>query len=99
LTQDFVRLGDHTGLLHRWEDGRVVGVPVDHYDSLLLDACGAEWNMAARVVGMALGRCDATTSLGDLFFSTCLRALIAACRIEADSPLSALRFFGAATRS
>jgi Protein of unknown function/Domain of unknown function (DUF1835) len=93
LAQDFVRLRDHTGLLRRWEDGRVIGVPVDYYDSLLLDACGAEWNMAAHVVGMAMGRCDAANSLGDIFFSTRSRALITADRIAADGPRSALRYY------
>ena len=38
LTQDFCRIRKETGLLRRWEKGKVVGVPLDFYDGQLLEA-------------------------------------------------------------
>jgi hypothetical protein len=91
LAQDFARIRDTCGLVRRLEHGRVVGVPVDHYDPLLLAACGPDWRAAARVVGTAMGRCDGPNLMGDAFFTARLNALIAAGRIEAGGSGPALR--------
>ena len=86
LAEDFTRIRDKTGLLRRWQQGRVLGVPIDHYDDLLLQACSARWAPAARVIGKAMGLCDPANSLSDLFFNTRLQALIAAGKVQADGP-------------
>ena len=86
LAEDFTRIRDETGLLRRWQQGRVIGVPVDTYDDVLLRACGAGWAPAARVIGKAMGQCDPANSLSDLFFNTRLEALIAAGKVQADGP-------------
>ena len=39
LSDDFVRIRNETGLLRRWEHGRIIGVPEDHYDHLLMASC------------------------------------------------------------
>lgn len=36
LAEDFERIRDETGLLRRCEDGRIIGVPTDRYDALLI---------------------------------------------------------------
>jgi hypothetical protein len=93
LAQDFARIREETGLLRRWQDGQLIGIPMDYYDSLLLEACGTEWALAARIIGIAMGHCDAANSMSDLFFCTRLRALIAAGEIQADGPLSSIRYY------
>ena len=93
LVQDFAHIRDETGLLRRRQDGQLVGIPIDHYDGLLLEACSSEWTLAARVIGIVMGHCDAANSLSDLFFCTRLRALVAADEIQADGPQSSIRYY------
>ena len=93
LAQDFARIREETGLLRRWQHGQLIGIPMDHYDGLLLQACCTGWSLAARVIGAAMGRCDPANSLSDLFFSTRLQALIAAGEILADGPQSSIRHY------
>jgi hypothetical protein len=91
LAQDFVRIRDTCGPLRRLEQGRVVGVPVDYYDLLLMAACTAHWQAVGRVVGTAMSHCDGPNLLGDGFFSERLGVLVDAGRIEAKGPRTALR--------
>jgi hypothetical protein len=91
LAQDFARIRDTCGLVRRLESGRVVGVPIEHYDPLLLAACGPDWRAAARVVGTAMGNCDGPNLMGDVFFTARLNSLIDAGRIEASGPRTTLR--------
>lgn len=93
LAQEFVRIRKDTGLLRRWQHGRLIGVAVDHYDGLLLKACGTSWSRAMRVVGTAMGCCDPANSLSDLFFVSRLQALIAAGKIQADGPQNSIRYY------
>ena len=93
LAQDFARIREETGLLRRWQHGQLIGIAVDHYDGLLLKACGARWSLAARVIGTAMGHCDPANSLSDLFFSTRLQTLIAGGEIRADGPQSSIRYY------
>jgi hypothetical protein len=91
LAEDFLRIRRETGLLRRWEEGRILGVPTDRYDSLLLECCTTRWTPAARVVGTAMSRCDGHNLLSDLFFCCRLQVLIDAGRIEADGSRDRLR--------
>jgi hypothetical protein len=91
LAADFPRIRDETGLLRRWEGGRVLGVPMDRYDPLLLASCSPTWTPAPRVVGTAMSRCDGHNLMSDLFFSSRLQLLIDAGRIEADGSRNRLR--------
>lgn len=91
LAQEFARIRDIRGLVRRLESGRVVGVPIDHYDPLLLAACGPDWRAAAKVVGTAMGTCDGPNLMGDVFFGARLNSLIDAGRIEASGPRTTLR--------
>ena len=91
LAEDFLRIQDETGLLRRWEEGKILGVPMDRYDPLLLECCGTRWTSAARVVGTAMSRCDGHNRMSDLFFSSRLQLLIDAGRIEADGSRDRLR--------
>ena len=59
--------------------------------ALLLAACGPDWRAAARVVGTAMGNCDAHNLMGDVFFTARLNSLIDAGRIEASGPPTTLR--------
>jgi hypothetical protein len=93
LAQDFTRIRQETGLLRRWQDGQIIGIAIDHYDGLLLEACSSQWTLAARVIGIAMGHCDPANALSDLFFSSRLQALIAAGQIEADGPLNSIRTY------
>lgn len=93
LAQDFARIREETGFLRRRQDGQIIGIPMNYYDSLLLEACSNEWTLAARVIGIAMGHCDPANSMSDLFFSSRLQALIAAGEIEADGPQSAIRYY------
>lgn len=89
--EDFLRIRSETGLLRRWETGRILGVPTDRYDPLLLESCTTHWTPAARVVGAAMGRCDGHNLMSDLFFSSRLQLLIDAGRIEAEGSRTRLR--------
>lgn len=91
LAQDFARIRDTCGPVRRLESGRVVGVPGDYYDHLLLAACGPDWQAAGPVVGTAMAHCDGPNLMGDGFFSARLGVLIEAGRIEAGGPRTALR--------
>ncbi len=91
LAADFLRIRSETGLLRCWEEGRILGVPMDRYDPLLLECCGNLWTPAAHVVGAAMGRCDGHNLMSDLFFSSRLQVLIDAGRIEADGKRDRLR--------
>jgi len=86
LAQDFQRIRGETGLLRRWEKGRILGVPMDRYDPLLLECCDTRWTPAARIVGSAMSRCDGHNLMSDLFFSCRLQVLIDGGRLEADGP-------------
>lgn len=91
LAESFADIRDHTGLLRRWEDGRIIGVPTDRYDPLLLESCPPAWTPAGRVVGAAMGRCDPPNLMSDLFFASRLQVLIEAGRIESEGPRFRLR--------
>ena len=91
LAADFLRIGGETGLLRRWEEEKILGVPMDRYDPLLLECCGIRWTSAARVVGTAMSRCDGHNRTSDLFFSSRLQLLIDAGRIETDGSRDRLR--------
>ena len=91
LAEDFVRIRGETGLLRRWEEGRILGMPMDRYDLLLIEVCAPSWTPAARVVGTAMSRCDGHNLMSDLFFSSRLQVLIDAGRIEADGRRDRLR--------
>jgi len=91
LAADFLPIRGEAGLLRRWEEGRILGVPMDRYDSLLLASCPATWTPAPRVVATAMSRCDGHNLMSDLFFSSRLQLLIDAGRIEADGSRDRLR--------
>ncbi len=57
LDEDCLRIRRDTGLLRQWEDGRIIGAPIDRYEPWLLDVCAPLWTPASRVVGTAVGRC------------------------------------------
>ncbi|MFZ4478983.1 MAG: DUF3658 domain-containing protein [Rhodoferax sp.] len=91
LAQDFARIRDNCGPVRRLEQGRVVGVTIDYYDPLLLDACTADWHAAGRVVATAMAHCDGPNLIGDGFFSARLACLIEAGRLDARGPRTAPR--------
>ncbi len=91
LAQDFARIRDARSAVRRLECGRVIGVPVEHYDPLLLAACGPQWRAAAKVVGTAMGNCDAQNLVGDVFLGARLNAVIDAGLVEASGPRTTLR--------
>lgn len=85
LGDDFERIRSQTGLLRRLEAGRIIGVPVDHYDRFLLASCASHWTPAPRIVGAAMARCDPHNLMSDLFFASRLQILIDAGRLEANA--------------
>jgi hypothetical protein len=91
LAADFLSIRGETGLLRRWEEGRILGVAMDRYDPLLLASCPTAWTPARRVVGTAMSRCDGHNLMGDLPFSSRLQLLIDAGRIEAGGRRDRLR--------
>ena len=93
LGKEFERIRRKTGLLRRWDNGEIIGIPSDQYDRLLEESCSTDWTLAAPVVGAAMARCDKNNMMSDLFFFSRLRLLIDAGRIEADgSPERLLDF-------
>ncbi len=56
-----VAASDTCGPVRRLEQGRVVGVPGDYYDPLLLAACGPDWRAVGLVVGTAMAHCRTAT--------------------------------------
>ncbi len=88
---EFERLKADPGLRRRWLDGRVVAVPLSSFDDLLIRACSKDWQSAALVVSRAMGNANPRDALADVFLSSRLQALIAAGRIETDTPPRFLR--------
>jgi len=72
----FRRLCDDHGVLRHWNKGWVETVSADFYDHLLRVCLPDDWQVAARVVGAAMGQCDNHNAMSDLFFSSRLRRLI-----------------------
>ena len=99
LAREFERLRDGSGTLRRLEEGVVSGIPLDRYDGLLLDACPVEFTPAPRVVGAAMGSCDARNPLGDLFLACRLRHLVDSGEVEAEGPLERLRDYAVRRRA
>lgn len=91
FAEDFVRIRNETSLVRRWEEGRILGVPADHYDPLLLEAGTTEWTPAAYLVGTAMGRCDGHNLMSDLFFCSRLQRMIDAGRMEVKGSRTRLR--------
>ncbi|CAG35127.1 DUF1835 domain-containing protein [Desulfotalea psychrophila] len=76
LVESFIQTRDEESTLRRWEAGEIISVPVDYYDSLLMERCSSQWTWAAKIVGEAMGRCDAHNLLGDVFLTSRLQYLI-----------------------
>lgn len=76
LVESFVHTRDEVLTLRRWEEGDIISVPEDYYDSLLVGCCTNEWTSAARIVGEAMGRCDDHNLVGDVFLTSRLQRLI-----------------------
>lgn len=93
LAGDYARLREERGALRRWEDGKILTVPADHYDAMIAACCPPQWTAAASVVGTALGKCDGHNLLSDLFVARRLRNLIDAGGIEAQGDRSNLRAY------
>jgi len=91
LAKDFQRIRDETGLLRGWEDGWIIGLPIDRYDPVLIGSCSPTWTPAPRIVGTAMGRCGERNAMSDLFWTSRLQVLIDSGRIEADGPRHRLR--------
>lgn len=84
LAEDFARIRDQTGFFRRWEHGRIIGVPMERYDDLLLRACPTDWTSSVHLIGTAMAACEPANRMSDLFLTIRLRALIEAGHIEAD---------------
>jgi hypothetical protein len=91
FAEDFLRIRSDTGLVLRWEAGRILGLATDRYDPLLLEACTTEWTPAPRVVGTAMGRCDGHNLMSDLFFCSRLQSMIDAGRMDVQGSCTRLR--------
>lgn len=89
LARDFTDICETSGPLRRLVLGRVVGVPLEYYDHLLLAACSEVWQSAGRVVGAAMGHCDGPNLMSDTFFLARLDCLIDDARIEIEGPRTA----------
>ena len=55
FADEFARLCTPDGLLRQWRESRIITVPLDTYDHLLVENCPHEWTRAAQVVGTAMG--------------------------------------------
>ena len=91
LARDFARIRDSCGPVRRLEQGRVLGAPIDCYDSLLIEACTVQWQAAGHVVGAAMAHCDAPNLPGDGFFFDRLGCLVDTGYIDARGQRSSLR--------
>ena len=76
LVDSFIRTRDEALILRRWDDGEVISVAENYYDSLLIRSCSTEWRIAARIVGEAMSRCDDNNLIGDVFLTSRLQYLI-----------------------
>ena len=87
----FRKLCDDHGVLRHWNEGRVETVSADFYDHLLRACLPDDWQVAARVVGAAMGSCDGHNAMSDLFFSSRLRRLIENGIVDANGNPNRLR--------
>ncbi len=93
LAASFERLRADGGIRRRWEGGGLVTVSVDTFDNLLIESCGPDWQVAARVVGAAMNRAARRDGLSDVFLASRLRALIVSGRMETESTPTRLRSY------
>jgi hypothetical protein len=87
----FEALRDDDGVRRRWLGRRVVTAPETAFDGLVEQACGPDWQAAARVVANAMGAADPRDGLSDVFVASRLMALIRAGSIAADRSPRRLR--------
>jgi hypothetical protein len=80
-----------TGQLRLWQQRRLVSVPADRFDPLLLRACGQDWRPAAGVIGSAMAAADPHNLTSDLFLSARLQRLIERGRVEVLGPGQSLQ--------
>jgi hypothetical protein len=88
---NFTHICDACAPIRRLENGQVIGVPANYYDTLLLGACSSEWRATALVVGAAMANCDGQNLMSDDFFNARLCYLIETRSIESNMHLPALR--------
>jgi hypothetical protein len=93
LASEFAAIRGRAESVRRLEDGRLLHLQGDAYDTLLLQSCAEVWNGAAQIVARAMQRCDALNRMTDLFFSARLRHLIDAGLVEAEGERSALALY------
>jgi hypothetical protein len=91
LADDFVRLRDSGGTLRSDRDGRIVDLPVDAFDGMVLSFAGSEWKRAVAIVGDCLHNTEPFDCIGDMFFSWRIRRLIDAGALEAEGDQTHLR--------
>jgi|GEM_PF-2484377 len=91
---DYRQIAKDTGALRGFSPdhngGRIIDLAPDHFDDLLIAAATADFQLSSRVVGQAMGECDARHRMGDLFFGNRLRYLVDVNRLEADRPMGEL---------
>lgn len=67
------------------ENGRLISVPIDHFDRLLLAAAPSEWTRHVRVVGNALGAAfDENLSISSELLFSRLGALVRSGKLQAQ---------------
>lgn len=99
LVREWQAISEQTETLRIWQDGAVLGVPADFFDSYLLDkldklkppAGDHGFVKAARLIGEALGYCD--QYVGDSYFEYRLRELIYSGVLEIKGLPAAMRFY------
>lgn len=82
--EEWARLAAENAPLRVLRNGRVVSVPITHFDDVLLENASHEWRKMARVVGGALTSFEGENALasGDLLLFGRLRSLIEAGKLE-----------------
>lgn len=94
LADEFVRLRDSGGTLRSDRDGRIVDLPVDAFDGMVLSFAGSEWKRVVAIVSDCLRNAAPFDCIGDTFFSWRIRQLIAMGKLEAEGDQTHLRGYG-----
>ncbi|MBD8500108.1 DUF1835 domain-containing protein [Paenibacillus arenosi] len=99
LEQEWLELAEDTGNLRVMQDGKVTTVPVDYYDTYLLQTVEqlhqlqkeVHFIKSARVIGQALS--SAQQYVSDCYFEYRLRELIYAGKLEIKGIPRAMRYY------
>ena len=93
LAGEFAEMSDSHDLLRVYQDGKIISVDVDHFDTYVASFAAPEWQRAVQVVGDCMGHSSPHDMYSDTFFEWRLQHLIDLGHLEAEGDRSTMRAY------